>query len=99
MYTELRRIARCYMSHEHPGQTLQATALVYEAWLRLIDLENVEWQDRAHFFAVSAQMMRGILIDRARSPSHPQAGRHGCSRPTRFGSGNFRKQGHGVPVS
>jgi RNA polymerase sigma factor (TIGR02999 family) len=54
------------MSHERPGQTLQATALVHEAWLRLIDLQNVEWQDRAHFFAVSAQMMRRILVDRAR---------------------------------
>ena len=55
------------MSHERPDQTLQATALVHEAYLRLIDLQNVGWQDRAHFFAVSAQMMRRILVDHARA--------------------------------
>jgi len=55
------------MLHERPGHTLQATALVHEAYLRLIDLQNVGWQDRAHFFAVSAQMMRRILVDRARA--------------------------------
>jgi len=53
--------------HERQGHTLQATALVHEAYLRLIDLQNVGWQDRAHFFAVSAQMMRRILVDRARA--------------------------------
>ena len=55
------------MLHERPGHTLQATALVHEAYLRLIDLQNVGWQDRAHFFAVSAQMMRRILVDHARA--------------------------------
>jgi RNA polymerase sigma factor (TIGR02999 family) len=55
------------MSHERPGHSLQATALVHEAYLRLIDVPNVNWQDRAHFFAVSAQMMRRILLDRARA--------------------------------
>ena len=67
IYAELHRIARGYMSHERPGHTLQATALVHEAYLRLIDVRNVGWQDRAHFFAVSAQMMRRILVDRARA--------------------------------
>jgi RNA polymerase sigma factor (TIGR02999 family) len=67
VYGELQRIARRYMSHEQPGQSLQATALVHEAYLRLIDVQNVKWQDRAHFFAVSAQMMRRILVDRARA--------------------------------
>jgi RNA polymerase sigma factor (TIGR02999 family) len=67
VYAELRLIARGYMVHERPGHTLQATALVHEAYLRLIDLQNVGWQDRAHFFAVSAQMMRRILVDRARA--------------------------------
>ncbi len=67
VYAELRLIARGYMLHERPGHTLQATALVHEAYLRLIDLQNVGWQDRAHFFAVSAQMMRRILVDRARA--------------------------------
>jgi RNA polymerase sigma factor (TIGR02999 family) len=55
------------MMHERPGHTLQATALVHEAYLRLIDHPNVGWHDRAHFFAVSAQMMRRILVDRARA--------------------------------
>ena len=67
VYAELRRIARGYMLYERPGHTLQATALVHEAYLRLIDLPDVGWQDRAHFFAVSAQMMRRILVDRARA--------------------------------
>jgi RNA polymerase sigma-70 factor, ECF subfamily len=67
VYAELRRIARGYMLHERPDHTLQATALVHEAYLHLIDVHNVGWQDRAHFFAVAAQMMRRILTDRARA--------------------------------
>jgi RNA polymerase sigma factor (TIGR02999 family) len=66
VYKELRRIAGYHMQHERPGGTIQTTALVHEAWLRLIDVTNVDWQDRAHFFAVSATMMRRILLDRAR---------------------------------
>jgi RNA polymerase sigma factor (TIGR02999 family) len=64
---ELRRMARHYMRGERDGHTLQATALVNEAWLRLVDAAGVNWQDRAHFFAVSAQMMRRILVDSARA--------------------------------
>ena len=64
---ELRRMARHYMRGEREGHTLQATALVNEAWLRLVDAAGVNWQDRAHFFAVSAQMMRRILVDSARA--------------------------------
>jgi RNA polymerase sigma factor (TIGR02999 family) len=67
VYAELRSIARGCMMHERPDHTLQATALVHEAYLRLIDLPSVSWQDRAHFFAVSAVMMRQILVDRARA--------------------------------
>src|ERR1700758_21329 len=55
-----------FMQNERPGRTLQATALVHEAYLRLIDVTNVDWQHRAHFFAISATMMRRILVDRAR---------------------------------
>jgi hypothetical protein len=69
VYAELRLIARGHMVHERPGHTLQATALVHEAYLRLIDLQSVGWQDRAHFFAVSAQMMRGSGGSRSR-PNH-----------------------------
>ena len=66
VYRELRRIAGHHMQHERAGQTLQATALVHEAYLKLIDITNVDWQHRAHFFAVSAQIMRHILLDQAR---------------------------------
>jgi RNA polymerase sigma factor (TIGR02999 family) len=64
---ELRRMARHYMRGEREGHTLQATALVNEAWIRLVDATGVNLQDRAHFFAVSAQMMRRILVDAARA--------------------------------
>ena len=66
VYEELRRLARRYMRGERPGHTLQTTALVNEAYLRLVDCERMRWQDRAHFFAVAAQLMRRILVDHAR---------------------------------
>jgi RNA polymerase sigma factor (TIGR02999 family) len=66
VYRELRRIAGHHMQNEQPGRTIQATALVHEAYLKLIDVDNVDWQHRAHFFAVSSQIMRRILLDRAR---------------------------------
>ena len=66
VYQELRRLARHYMGQERQGHTLQATALVNEAYLRLIDVNRMHWQNRAHFFAVSAQMMRRILVEFAR---------------------------------
>jgi RNA polymerase sigma factor (TIGR02999 family) len=66
VYSELRRIAANFMRHEQPGRTIQTTALVHEAYLKLIDVTSVDWQHRAHFFAVSAQIMRRILLDRAR---------------------------------
>ena len=74
VYDELRRMARYYMSGERPGNTLQPTALVNEAYLRLIDTTGVEWQDRAHFFAISAQMMRRILVDAARARATSKRG-------------------------
>ena len=67
VYDELRRLAHHYMRREHPGHTLQTTALVNEAYFRLVDQKHVHWQNRAHFFAISAQLMRRILIDHARS--------------------------------
>jgi RNA polymerase sigma-70 factor, ECF subfamily len=66
VYRTLRRIAGYQMQQERPGNSMQATALVHEAYLELIDVTNVNWQHRAHFFAVSAQIMRHILLDRAR---------------------------------
>jgi RNA polymerase sigma-70 factor (ECF subfamily) len=67
VYDELHRLAKVYMARERPGHTLQATALVHEAYLRLIDASEANWQDRAHFFAMCAQLMRRILVDWARS--------------------------------
>src|SRR5438128_3567565 len=66
VYDELRRLARSYLRRERPDHTLQATALVHEAYLRLIDQKQVSWQNRAHFFGIAAQMMRRILVDHAR---------------------------------
>ena len=63
---ELQRMARHYLQAEQPGHLLQTTALVNEAWLRLIDWRNVSWQNRAHFFSVAAQLMRRVLVDEAR---------------------------------
>jgi RNA polymerase sigma factor (TIGR02999 family) len=66
VYDELRRLAHRYMRRERAGHSLQTTALVNEAYLRLVDYRRMQWQDRAHFFAVSSQLMRRILVDRAR---------------------------------
>ena len=69
VYDELHRMAQRYMCQEHPGASMQATELVHEAYLRLVDVNGIEWRDRAHFFAVSAMMMRRILVDAARARS------------------------------
>jgi RNA polymerase sigma factor (TIGR02999 family) len=74
VYEELRRLAAVRMARENPGHTLQPTALVHEAWLRLVGDENVRWDGRAHFFGAAAEAMRRILIDRARRRN---ARRHG----------------------
>jgi RNA polymerase sigma factor (TIGR02999 family) len=66
VYDELHRLARRYMKRERPGHSLQATALVNEAYMRLVDYKRMQWQNRAHFFAVSAQLMRRILVEHAR---------------------------------
>jgi RNA polymerase sigma factor (TIGR02999 family) len=67
VYEELRRQATRYLKRERPGHTLQTTALIHEAYIRLIDQKNVHWQNRAHFYAIAAQLMRRILVDHARS--------------------------------
>jgi RNA polymerase sigma factor (TIGR02999 family) len=66
VYGDLRRLARRYLAGERPGHTLQTSALVNEVYIRLIDCQHVHWQDRVHFLAVSAQLMRRILVDHAR---------------------------------
>ena len=74
VYAELRRLAKGYMLGERPGHTLQTTALINEAYLRLIDWKNVRWQGRAHFFGVAAQLMRRILVDFARARHYAKRG-------------------------
>ena len=74
VYPELRRMARRYMKNEARGNTLQATAIVHEVYLRLIDVSNVDWQARGQFFAMAAQMMRRILVDAARARGSQKRG-------------------------
>ena len=74
VYHELHHLAHNYMKRESPGHTLQTSALVNEAFLRLIDQKNVRWQNRAHFFGLAAQMMRRILVDYARSRRYAKRG-------------------------
>ena len=74
VHNELRQLARQYMARERPGLTLQATALVNEAYLRLIDLKQIRWQDRAHFFAMASRTMRRILVDFARARRNEKRG-------------------------
>lgn len=74
VYDELRKLATSKMAHEQPGQTLQPTALVHEAWLKLVQAKPVSWENRGHFFAAASEAMRRILIDNARRKA---AKRHG----------------------
>jgi RNA polymerase sigma factor (TIGR02999 family) len=74
VYDELRRIARQYLRRERSDHTLQPTALVHEAYLKLIDISDVSWQDRAHFFAVASNVMRHILVDHARARATDKRG-------------------------
>src|ERR1017187_6874780 len=74
VYEELRRLARRYMKRERTGHSLQTTALVNEAYVRLVDYKRMQWQNRAHFFAVSSQLMRRILVDHARSHNVKRGG-------------------------
>jgi len=74
VYDELHRLARRYMSRERKGHTLQTTALINEAYVRLVDQRSVQWANRSHFFAISAQIMRRILIDHARRHTYAKRG-------------------------
>jgi RNA polymerase sigma factor (TIGR02999 family) len=76
VYAELRDIAARYLARERPDHTLQSTALVHEAYVRLVDQRNVDWQNRAHFFGVAAQIMRRILVDYARRRTRDKRGGH-----------------------
>ncbi len=74
VYPELRRLAKRHMNREDSAHTLQTSALINEAYLKLVDQQNVEWQNRAHFFAMAAQVMRHILIDHARTRNYAKRG-------------------------
>ena len=74
VHAELQRLAHRHMARERPGHTLQTTGLVNEVYLRLVDVKQVRWQDRVHFFAVSSQLMRRILVDFARSRRYLKRG-------------------------
>src|SRR5271156_5731848 len=78
VYQELHSLARRRMSRENEGHTLQATALIHEVYLRLVEFQSVRWQDRAHFYAVCARLMRRILIDFARSHGSLKRGGNDC---------------------
>ncbi len=91
VYGELHRMAGNRMLRENPGNTLQATALVNEAYLRMVDVTGVQWQDRAHFFAVSSQVMRRILVDAARARG---SGKRGGGAPRL----NLNESIDGVPA-
>ncbi len=90
VYDELRRRARAYIRHETPGHTLQPTALVNEAFLHLVDAGDVDWHDRAHFFAVAARIMRRILVDAARARGTLKRG-GGAERAAHFPAGRSRR--------
>lgn len=76
VYNELHRLAHHYMTAEASGQPLQTTALVHEVYLRLVDVKNIDWQNRAHFYGICARLMRRILVDFARSRNYQKRGGH-----------------------
>jgi RNA polymerase sigma-70 factor (ECF subfamily) len=96
VYAELHRLARHYMARERAGHTLQTSALVNEAYLRLVDFKKVNWQNRAHFFGVSAQLMRKILVDFSRSRRSLKRGGEILTVP--FEEGSIASPGTGTDV-
>jgi RNA polymerase sigma factor (TIGR02999 family) len=93
IYDDLHRVAARYMGREKPGHTLQATALVHEAYIRLVGIERVQWQDRAHFLAVAARVMRRILVDSARAHLYQKRG--GGAQMLQLDEAIFVSQQHG----
>ena len=96
VYEELHRLAHRYMKRESPGHTLQTSALVNEAFVRLVDFKNVRWQNRAHFFGISAQMMRRILVDYARTRNYAKRG--GGAQQISLDEGSTVSQGRSAEV-
>ena len=96
VYDELRRQASRYLRRERVGHTLQTTALIHEAYLRLIDQKNVHWQNRAHFFGIAAQLMRRILVDHARTKKRAKRG--GSIIRVSFDVANAMAQGQDLDI-
>jgi len=96
VYEELRRLAHRHMGRERPGHTLQTSGLVNEAFLRLVDQTNVHWKNRAHFFAIAAQIMRRILVDYARSRRYAKRG--GGARQVSLDEGLIVSEGRSAEV-
>src|SRR5216117_1008013 len=94
VHAELRQLARRYMRRERAGHTLQTTALVNEAYLRLVDANQVPWRNRTHFFAISANLMRRILVDFARTRGYKKRG--GEARRVDFDEAFFPSRGRGA---
>jgi RNA polymerase sigma factor (TIGR02999 family) len=96
VYDELRRQASRYLRRERVGHTLQTTALIHEAYLRLVDQKNVHWQNRAHFFGIAAQLMRRILVDHARTKKRAKRG--GSNIRVSFDEANAMVQGQDLDI-
>ena len=96
VYDELRRQASRYLRHERVGHTLQTTALIHEAYLRLVDQKNVHWQNRAHFFGIAAQLMRRILVDHARTKKRAKRG--GSNIRVSFNDATAMAQGQDLDI-
>jgi RNA polymerase sigma factor (TIGR02999 family) len=96
VYDELRRQAARYLRREQVGHTLQTTALIHEAYVRLVDQRNMQWQNRAHFFGIAAQMMRRILVDHARSKKRVKRG--GSEIRVSFEDANVAAKGQDLDV-
>lgn len=96
VYEELRKQAARYLRHERPGHTLQTTALIHEAYLKLVDQKNVHWQNRAHFFGIAAQLMRRILVDHARTKKRAKRG--GSDIRVSFNDANLMGQARDLDI-
>jgi RNA polymerase sigma-70 factor (ECF subfamily) len=96
VYDELRRQAARYLRRERVGHTLQTTALIHEAYLRLIDQKNVHWQNRAHFFGIAAQLMRRILVDHARTKKRAKRG--GSDVRVSFSEATLKAKGQDLDI-
>ena len=96
VYEELRKQAARYLRHERVGHTLQTTALIHEAYLKLVDQKNVHWQNRAHFFGIAAQLMRRILVDHARTKKRAKRG--GSDIRVSFNDANLMGQARDLDI-